>query len=97
MMVMFVGMVMVVVVPMMVVLFVMVVPVVVSLMIIMLVVIMVMGSFFSVGLGDCLIQTAIAHLYINNQRQGHLAMLSMEDFGILPEVINVRFHCFQAF
>ena len=88
----FVGMVMVVV-----------VPVVVSLMV--MVVIVIMGGFIGIGLSHRLIQTAmaagrsltIAHLHIDNQRQGYLAMLSVENFDIFSIIAKSRFYSFEAF
>lgn len=92
MVMMFVGMVVVVMMTVMV----MVMSVVVNLMVMMMIVVMLMGGFFGIGLGDGLIQTLIAHLHIDDQRQGYPAMLSVENLDIFSEGANPGFHGFYA-
>ena len=56
------------------------------------VVIVAMGRFFGIGLGHCLVEPLVSGLHINDQRQGHLTMLAMEDFDILSKGAQVLFY-----
>jgi hypothetical protein len=89
----FMGVVVVVMMIVMVMVMVMVMPMVVNFMVMMMIVVMLMGGFFGIGLSDGLIQTAIAHLHIDDQRQRYSAMLRMKNFDILAVSANPRFHC----
>ena len=71
---------------------VMVMPMVMGLMLGVMVVIVAMGRFFGIGLGYRLVYPLVSSFYINNQRQRHLTMLAMEDFGILSKGAQVLFY-----